>query len=69
MKQLEQIKIEIDENFCADEITIHQFLDTLNMHQVNIKETEEARHTAINSPCVRKAFQDRRDSLFGTNRT
>ena len=62
-------KIEIDENYSADEIKIHQFLDSLNINQVNIKETEEARKSGINSPSVRKAFDERRDSLFGTNRT
>ena len=71
-RELAKLKIvlNVDKSiFVRDEKKIHMLLDTLNINQVNIKETEEGRKSCIDSPNLRKAFDEQsRNSLFGTNR-
>ena len=53
------IKIEAPEDASKEEIEIHELLDSLNVHKVDVKSfLEDQQRIALDSPDVRKAFDE-----------
>lgn len=51
------VKIEPPENACQEEVEIHELLDSLKVHKVDVKSYLEDQQR-IDSPDVRKAFDE-----------